>query len=52
MYYIAKIAQAAGLAVTGIGFLLNFPHLMSHKVFLVGILLFGFGWVIQRFCLR
>ncbi len=52
MYYIAKIAQAAGLTVILIGFLKSFPRLMNPKVFGIGALIFVFGWIIQQFMLK
>ncbi len=52
MYYVAKAAQAAGLAVIAIGFVRKFPNLMSHQELMLGILIFGFGWIIESFLLR
>lgn len=52
MYCIAKIAQASGLTILLIGFLKDFPRLMSPKVFGIGALIFVFGWIVQRFMLR
>jgi len=52
MYYLAKIAQATGLTVITLGFLRNFPNLMSHKLLVTGILMFVFGWIIHRFLLK
>lgn len=52
MYYIAKIAQAAGLTIILIGFLKDFPRLMNPKVLLVGAIIFVFGWIIQQFMLK
>lgn len=52
MYYIAKIAQAAGLAVILISFLKDFPKLMNPKIFGIGALIFVFGWIVQHFMLK
>ena len=52
MYYLAKIAQATGLTLIAFGFLASFPRLMSHKLFLMGIVVFVFGWIIQKFLLK
>ena len=52
MFYIAKIAQLIGLTVLGIDFVRHFPHLMNMKVLASGVLLFIFGWIIQRFLLK
>ena len=52
MYYIAKIAQAAGLTVILIGFLKDFPKLMNPKILGIGALIFAFGWVVQHLMLK
>ena len=52
MYYIAKVFQAAGLAVMAWGFIKNFPHLMPRNVFLLAALFFVIGWIIQTYTLR
>jgi hypothetical protein len=52
MYYVAKIAQAAGLGILLYAFVVNFPDLMSYNALGLGALLFIFGWVIQKFLLR
>lgn len=52
MYYLAKIFQAAGLTVLLIGFMANFPRLMSRMTLVLGLVLFGFGWIIQRYVVR
>ena len=52
MYYLAKIAQAAGLTLILIDFLKNFPNLMNRKILMAGIILFGFGWIVERFMLK
>ena len=52
MYYIAKIAQAAGLTIILIGFIKSIPNLMNPRIFGVGILLFIFGWIITQFMLK
>lgn len=52
MYYIAKIAQAAGLTVILISFLKDFPKLMNPKIFGIGVLVFVSGWIVQHFMLK
>ena len=52
MYWLAKIFQAAGLTILGVGFLNAFPHLVSHNIFLVAIAFFTAGWLIQQFFLK
>jgi len=51
MFYIAKVAQLAGLIIIGFGFLKNFPELMNYRILGAGLLLFTFGWIVQRFML-
>lgn len=52
MYYIAKLTQAAGLGVIGIGFVADFPRLINMKVFAIGVFLFLFGWIIESYMLK
>ncbi len=52
MYYLAKLAQAAGLAVIGTGLLTVFPKLINAKVLSAGILLFLLGWIVENFLLK
>ena len=52
MYYLAKLAQLAGLAVIALGFLGKFPALMNPRLLGVGILLFAFGWIVQKYLLK
>ena len=52
MYYLAKIAQAGGLAVILIGFFKNFPNLLDKNTFILGVVMFIFGWVVQTFLLK
>ena len=52
MYYLAKTFQAAGLAIITIDFFRNFPQVLNRKVLTLGILLFGIGWIIQKFLLK
>ena len=49
MYLLAKILQAAGLTIMGIGFIAQFPRLMDHTLLGLSIGLFGCGWGIQKF---
>ena len=52
MYWIAKIFQAAGLAVMAWGFIKNFPRLMPHNIFLLAGLFFIMGWIVQSYMLK
>ncbi len=52
MFYLAKFFQAAGLGVVLIGFLKNFPNLMSHRLLGLGMVLFLTGWIVQKFLLK
>ena len=52
MYYLAKIAQAAGLSIILWDFLRHFPALMNFKIWGIGIIIFLFGWLIQYFLLK
>ncbi len=52
MYYLAKLAEASGLTVIVIGFIKSYPGLLNPKVFMAGIVLFGFGWIVEFFLLR
>lgn len=52
MYYIGKLAQAAGLTILLIAFIKNFPDLMSYRTLFVGLGFFGFGWVINKYLLK
>lgn len=52
MFYLSKIAQAAGLAVILWGFATSFPNVMSRQALAIGILLFVFGWIVQNFLLK
>ena len=48
MLFMAKLAQATGMAVVMIDFVRKFPDLMSPKILLVGVLFFGIGWLMQK----
>ena len=52
MYYLAKLAQASGLAVIAVAFVINYPKLMNPRIFTVGIVIFAFGWIVQQFLLK
>lgn len=52
MYYFSKLIQAGGLAIIILGFLKNFPNLIERKILFAGMVLFGIGWLIQRFLLK
>ena len=51
MYYVAKISQALGLGIIVVGFIFTFPELINSRYLLPGLLLFLFGWLIQRYML-
>ncbi len=48
MYFAAKCAQAAGLAIIFVGFVQKFPALMNPKQFLLGAGIFFCGWLIGK----
>ncbi|HLF17878.1 MAG TPA: hypothetical protein VI749_03175 [Candidatus Omnitrophota bacterium] len=52
MYYLGKILQAFGLTIILIGFIQEFPELMSHRSLLVGLLIFSCGWLVDRYLLK
>jgi len=52
MYYLSKICQASALGIIAYGFVMHFPNLMGHNIFLLGIVLFVLGWTVERFFLR
>ena len=52
MYYLAKVIQASGLTVIIAGYIAAFPELMSRKILTLGIVLFAFGWIVERFLLK
>ncbi len=52
MYYFAKIAQASGLTIVLIGYLTAFPELMNRKLLTMGLIVFGFGWLMERYLLK
>ena len=52
MYYVCKTLQAGGLTIIFIGFLRSFPEVMDRKVLTMAILIFVFGWAIERFLLK
>ena len=52
MYYLAKIAQASGLTVVGVGFFLAFPKLINPKILGSGVLIFVFGWIVEVYLLK
>ena len=52
MYYLAKIAEITGIVVVAIDFLRHFPEVMNMKVLGAGIILFAFGWIIEKFLLK
>jgi len=52
MYYLIKLIQATGLTLILIGFIKNFPELMDFKIFLIGVIVFLSGWVVQKFMLQ
>lgn len=48
MRFLAKLVQATGMTVIMIDFVRKFPELMSPKILLLGIGIFGLGWLIQK----
>ena len=52
MYYIGKIIQALGLTIIIIDYFRKFPELMSRVTLVVGIVMFTFGWALNRYLLR
>ena len=48
MVFMAKLAQATGMAIIMIDFLRKFPDLMSPKILGIGALIFGLGWLMQK----
>ena len=52
IYYLAKFAQATGLIIILVGFLQRLPKLMNPKIFMAGLLVFAFGWIVERFILK
>ena len=52
MYWVAKIFQAAGLALMILGFIRHFPNMMPPNVLLTSIVFFAVGWVIQVMVLK
>ena len=52
MYYVAKALQAAGLGVMALGFMQNYPRLLPRGLFLISIVLFLSGWLIQTYVLK
>lgn len=49
MYYLAKFLQAAGLGIIFVGFFLKFPALMDMKLFILGLVVFFSGWILQKY---
>ena len=52
MYYIGKFAQAAGLTIILVDFVMHFPNLMNPRILGVGIILFLCGWIINQYLLK
>ncbi len=52
MYTLGKIIQALALTIVLIGFIRTFPRLMNPRVFMFGLMLFIFGWMIHQFMAR
>ncbi len=52
IYFLAKIFQAAGLAILAWGFIRFFPNLMPHNIFLIAGIFFIIGWIIQSYLLK
>ena len=52
MLTLGKLFQAMGIAIVGIGFILNFPELINWKSALLGIVLFSIGWSVERYFVK
>jgi len=52
MYYVIKFIQAAGLTLILFAFIKSFPELMDRKILVSGIVVFTFGWILERILLR
>ena len=52
MYTVGKIIQAIALTIVFIGFIRYFPRLMNPRIFMFGVMLFIFGWMLNQFVMR
>tara|TARA_Y100001970_G_C13875528_1_gene671206 strand:- start:392 stop:550 length:159 start_codon:yes stop_codon:yes gene_type:complete len=52
MYYAAKALELLGMFMIAVGFVVKFPGLMDPKLLLGGSILFGAGWVIEKYILK
>lgn len=52
MYYAAKFLEATGLGLLAFGYIKSFPNKLNYNVFLVSIIFFACGWIIERFILK
>lgn len=52
MFFVAKALQACGMGIILIDFVRKFPNLMSHKVLMIGLLIFIAGWIAEKFLLK
>ena len=51
LFYLSKVVQASGLLAIAIGFATKFPQVMDVKLWGVGLLIFIFGWGLERYFL-
>ena len=52
MYYVGKLIQGLGLTIILFDYLRTFPELMSRMILVIGVAMFTFGWVLNRFLLK
>ena len=52
LFYLSKVVQASGLLAIAIGFVTKFPQVMDVKLWGVGLLIFIFGWGLERYFLK
>ena len=52
LFYLSKVVQASGLLAIAIGFVTKFPQVMDVKLWRVGLLIFIFGWGLERYFLK
>ena len=52
LFYLSKVVLASGLLAIAIGFVTKFPQVMDVKLWGVGLLIFIFGWGLERYFLK
>ena len=50
--WIKKFPKLKPRSCVYVSFLKNFPKLMDYKILISGIVVFIFGWMVQRFMLK